>query len=272
MKYRKFAPPPPLLPYVQYFWTLDSGGVDAKAYHTFTTIADGLPGLIFQEISAGVAQQWNHALPTCYLYGQSIRPSKITIPSGFRSVGVYFYPNALQSIFGLPAHELTDRCVAIDALDEKTGVSLIERLLNTPAADRQIQILADYLRWRVERNSAKLDAEAVYASKLLAVSGGRLQLRELQQELRISERTFQRQFRQAIGVSPKLFSRICQFQAAMQQLREGQPVNFTELAFMHGYADQPHFIRTFRTFVGCSPRQYARAFNEQLPNFPHLIL
>ncbi|WP_371870702.1 AraC family transcriptional regulator [Parapedobacter pyrenivorans] len=57
----------------------------------------------------------------------------------------------------------------------------------------------------------------------------------------------------------------------MQQFREGGSNRFTDLAFAHGYADQPHFIRTFKAFVGYSPRHFARAFAEQLPNFPHLI-
>ncbi|QNL47874.1 helix-turn-helix transcriptional regulator [Olivibacter sp. SDN3] len=270
MEYRKFAPPTPLIPYVRYFWTLDNRG-DAMGYHAFTTIADGLPGLIFQQLTAGRAQQQGYELPTCYLYGQSIQPSTIIIPSDFRAVGVYFYPNALQSIFGLPAFELTDQCLAIDTLDGKIGASLIEQLMNAPTADTQIGALADYLHQRIVKNVVSLDAEAVYASRMLVDSGGRIQLRELRKELRISERSFQRKFQQAIGISPKLFSRICQFQAAMQHIREGRPLKFTDLALAHGYADQSHFIRTFQAFVGCSPRQFAHAFKEQLPNFPHLI-
>lgn len=271
MEYHRFAPPPPLLRYVRYFWAL-SNADDSQAPYTFTTIADGLPGLIFQQLAPGVVAQQGDSWPICYLYGQTVQPIHIAFPSGFRSVGVYFHPNALQSIFGLPAFEWTDRCIGVDDLDGKAGALLIEQLLNTPAVDRQMGILADYLYQRIVANGAKLDAEALYAAKVIVGSGGRLPLRELQRELRISERSFQRKFRETIGVSPKLFSRICQFQAAMQQIRAGGSPSFTDVAFAHGYADQPHFIRTFKAFVGCSPRHFSRAFTEQLPNFPHLIL
>lgn len=271
MEFRKIAPPQPLLPYVRYFWTLDNRD-ETKAYHAFTTIADGLPGLIFQQLTPDWAAKPDNGWPICYVYGQTVEPVNIFFPSGFHAVGVYFHPHALQSIFGLPAFEWTDRCIAMDVLDGKVGALLVEQLLNTSAADRQIGILADYLCQRIAANAAKLDAEALYAAKRLVSSGGRLALRELQRELRISERGFQRKFREAIGVSPKLFSRICQFQGAMQQFREGGSHRLTNLALAHGYADQPHFIRTFKAFVGCSPRYFTRAFAEQLPNFPHLII
>lgn len=270
MEFHRFAPIPPLIPYVQYFWTLANAD-EIPAPYTFTTIADGLPGLIFQQPVSGWGVQPADGWPICYLYGQTVNPICITFPSGFRAVGVYFRPHALQSIFGLPAFEWTDRCIAMDVLDGNVGASLVEQLLDTPTADRQIGVLADYLCQRIAANVAKLDAEALYAAKLIVSSGGRLQLRELQKELRISERGFHRKFREAIGIPPKLFSRICQFQAAMQQFREGGSHRLTDLAFAHGYADQPHFIRTFKTFVGYSPRHFARAFAEQLPNFPHLI-
>nr|WP_229738932.1 DUF6597 domain-containing transcriptional factor [Parapedobacter pyrenivorans] len=46
MEFHRFAPIPPLVPYVQYFWTLANAD-EIPAPYTFTTIADGLPGLIF---------------------------------------------------------------------------------------------------------------------------------------------------------------------------------------------------------------------------------
>lgn len=269
MKCQKITPPPMLRSYVQYFWTLDSDD-DESGSTTFTTIADGLPGLIFQQFDSG--EQTAFDLPTCYLYGQSVKPIQIMMPSRFRAIGVYFYPHALQAVFGLPAHEWTNNCVGLDVLDGVEGKALEECLLNTLGTDERVAILASYLYKRTLRNNLnKQDAEAVYAVKQIRQANGHLGLQALQADLRISERSLERKFREAIGVGPKLFSRICQFQGALEQIRTGHFANLTDVAFSHGYADQSHFIRSFKAFVGFSPKQYKQAVMEQLPNFPQRI-
>jgi AraC-like DNA-binding protein len=81
-------------------------------------------------------------------------------------------------------------------------------------------------------------------------------LRSLQEELRTTERSFQRLFEAQIGVSPKVFSRICQFQPAFRQLSQGQFSKLSDIAYDNGYADQSHLIRAFREFTGLTPGEY----------------
>ncbi len=88
---------------------------------------------------------------------------------------------------------------------------------------------------------------------------GALSLRDLRDELRITERSFERRFKQYTGMSPKLFARIAQFQASLQQLRDKQFDKLSDLAYSNDYADQSHFIRTFREFAGCSPLKFQEA-------------
>jgi AraC-like DNA-binding protein len=259
-----------LQPYVRYFWAMDGYG-DVQEEVTFATVADGLPGLIFQQLDEWQSLQGGDSLPIAYVYGQSVRSTRITMPARFRSIGVYFYPNALQSVFGLPAHQLTNSCVSLDSLDGLEGTALIEHLLNTGGANDRVAILADYLYKRVRHNQVKQDAEAIYAISRIQQANGRLGLRALRDDLRISERGFERKFHQAVGVAPKLFSRICQFQSALEHIRTGRFSSLTEVAFAHGYADQSHFIRTFRAFTDLSPKQYRQTLIETLPNFPQQI-
>ncbi|WP_257666373.1 helix-turn-helix transcriptional regulator [Parapedobacter tibetensis] len=270
MEYRIIAPPLVLTPYVQYFWSLESNG-DPQRNVAFTTVADGSPGLIFQQIDGVQAQQGERNLPTAYIYGQSVKPTQIAMSARFRTVGIFFFPNALQAIFGLDAHELTDGCVDLCLLDSFKGKALVECLLNTGRMDARVALLGDYLYECVLRNQAKQDAEAVYAMKQIQRADGLLSLRELRGDLRISERGIERKFQQAVGIAPKLFSRICQFQSALEHIRTGRFDSLTEVAFAHGYADQSHFIRTFRAFTDLSPKQYRKTLIETLPNFPQRI-
>ncbi|HIG73686.1 MAG TPA: AraC family transcriptional regulator [Bacteroidetes bacterium] len=70
------------------------------------------------------------------------------------------------------------------------------------------------------------------------------------------ERTVQRRFARALGLSPKRLAVIRRADAALRLLREGATPS--EAAFALGYADQPHLTRELRRFVGQTPGQVAR--------------
>jgi len=93
-------------------------------------------------------------------------------------------------------------------------------------------------------------------------------LKDLQQKLRMTERSLERRFKQAIGISPKLFGRICRFQVSLNQLRKDNYDKLSDIAYENGYADQSHFIRSFREFAGVSPFDFKKQSNELVRNFP----
>ena len=72
-------------------------------------------------------------------------------------------------------------------------------------------------------------------------------------------------------MSPKLFSRICRFQSSLQQLRDNDYTKLSDIAFEHEFADQSHFIRTFREFAGFSPFQYQRQSPGVIENLATLL-
>ncbi|MEJ7662748.1 MAG: helix-turn-helix domain-containing protein [Hymenobacter sp.] len=86
----------------------------------------------------------------------------------------------------------------------------------------------------------------------------------------MSERSFQRRFKQAVGVSPKLFARICQFQDSLAQLRRAEYEKLSDIAYAHDYADQSHHIRAFREFAGSTPRQFRQQAHRQLASLAEL--
>lgn len=79
---------------------------------------------------------------------------------------------------------------------------------------------------------------------------------DVQRELNISERTFQRMFEKNIGLSPNTYRRICQFKSAFTDLNLGNYNNLSDIAFNHGYADQSHYIRAFKEFTQINPSEY----------------
>lgn len=256
MNYQQHQPPDHLKPYVRYFWVLESEAVGDSA-RTFRPITDGCPGLFFQPPEAGTFHdQDQKQLPAFFLYGQTIRHRELRTSGRFNAMGVCFYPHALHSVFGLDADQLTDTCIAIGSMTPKAGSCLTDQLSEAVSTPHKIDRLSAYLSAQIRINGVKPDAVTEYALSRLLASQGSVSLNELRETANVSERSFERRFKQRVGISPKLFARICRFQASLSQLRTTDYDKLSDIAFENGYADQSHFIRAFNEFAGFSPRHY----------------
>ncbi|WP_341836973.1 helix-turn-helix transcriptional regulator [Chitinophaga pollutisoli] len=257
MIYRRLPPPPALRRFVQYCWTLEShAGDEAQA---FRTLADASPGIIFQHPGKGVLYQENKLLPPVFLYGQSTRHAGLRLEGEFGVSGMVLRPGALRSVFGLNPGELTDGC--IDARELQPALAgWLEDIAEGPSpGEAHLQGLSAFVSGQLDRHRQHEDPMLETALSRLQETQGALSLRDLRDELRITERSFERRFKQYTGMSPKRFARIAQFQASLQQLRGKQFDKLSDLAYSNDYADQSHFIRTFREFAGCSPQKFQDA-------------
>ena len=254
MKYQQFLPPAPLKSYIRYFWVLEQQS-DSQSVDTLSPLADGCPGIIFQHPSEGnFYHDSGKHFPEIFLYGQTITPLDIKVRGKFKTLGVCFSPSALKSIFRFHASELTDSCVDLSLLLSR----VTEPLLNARTASEQIAFLSAEIYKLVVGKNAKVDHAIEYALSKMVKSGGNVVLKNLQKDLQLSERGFQRRFDQQVGISPKLFARVCRFQASLTQLKNNAYINLSDIAFDNGYADQSHFIRSFKEFAGFSPFEFQK--------------
>ncbi|HTI09180.1 MAG TPA: helix-turn-helix domain-containing protein [Puia sp.] len=302
MKFTQIPAPVQLCDIVRYCWTLESSdraateeGPDITAdpgttadpdlpsgapgapadppltFRTFRTMADGCPGIIFQHPAAGAFHKDDQRLPEIFLYGQSTQHAELSLSGKFNAIGLCLYPNALRSLFGLKAEELTDSCMDLNHMARRQGFRLAEQLADIRASGEKVQLLADYLSVQSGSNSRITDAPMQYALSQILHSKGSHPLKTLQDTLQMTERSFERKFKQWVGISPKLFARICRFQASLTQLRNNDYQKLSDIAFENDYADQSHLIRSFKEFAGLSPNQYQKQCNEVVENLAELI-
>jgi len=86
--------------------------------------------------------------------------------------------------------------------------------------------------------------------------GGALRVESLADDLRVSRQHLAAQFREQVGLSPKLFARITRFRRATEKARGQQAVDWAALALDCGYFDQAHLIRDFHDFAATTPKQF----------------
>lgn len=260
MNYQQILPAAPLRKYVRYFWMLEDDSTDFLS-KTFKIMSDGLPGLIFQEKPNAFFDKENQSLPQLFLYGQTSRHTEHKATGSFRNIGVYFQPTALKSVFGIDANELTDLHINISDL---TKTTIAEQLVNTPTLAQQMELLSTFFVKRADRQKA--ENEKVNLATVQLRQGKNL--RAIQTDLNISERSLERYFKQYVGISPKLYARISRFQSTLENLRKTKPGRLTNIAYQNGYFDQSHFIRAFQEFAGTNPKCFLLHANEQVANFP----
>jgi len=252
----KFIPVPKLLQRdVACINVIDYSGDTDVAFN----VAPGcVPGLVFQHVQGRTAIQQittksgvEHHPPLAFLYGPGLKPSVMHYAAGtYTTIHVIFRPHALNSLMGINAAELTDTYVTLNAF-ARTNAD--DQLLNTQNVDDQVKILLRLLgRFQDQRTSH--DEAIEQGLHYIHQHIGSVAVRDVHQELFLSEREFQRRFRQAVGVSPRSYIRVQRFQEAIRLIKAGNHTRLTDIAHELNYYDQAHLIRDVRAFTGMPPK------------------
>jgi AraC-like DNA-binding protein len=270
MNFKTFLPDDALKPYVKYFYTMETDG-PSRERKTYRTIADGCPGMLFQKSSEGRFYQDEKELPGTFLFGQSTRHADLCLTGNFNAAGVFLKPHALSSIFGLDAGLLTDSCMDMRMHAKGKEFRLSEKLEEAKSGQVKIELLRTYLIKELKENCTRNNQVMQYALEKIQKTKGTASISALQHELCLTERSFERKFKQYTGIPPKLFSRICNFQASLKQLNKNDFHKLSDIAYENNYADQSHFIRSFKEFAGFSPNQFQKRSDGIVENLAELV-
>ena len=216
--------------------------------------ANGTPALVFQTAKAQIKNQSNHLT----LFGQTVSPTQLFLNDNFTLIAYFLSPHCLQSLFGIQASELTNNPINLNLLLKNSVLQ--EKLLNAKTLAQQLCLLDDFIfelskKVKVEMNAAK------YATETISQKSTGNVLTQVQKDLYMTERSFQRLFEKNIGISPNLFRRINQFNKAFYQLNNRHFQNLSDIAFENGYSDQSHYIRAFKEFTSITPTEYLGIIN-----------
>lgn len=250
--YRDYRPGPALHPFVERLWLLEG---PAEAIDAEPIPPDGRAELIvhggdpcLQIMPDGSARRQARVL----LAGQLTRAIRI-VPRGHACIaGAHFRPSGAYDLLGVPQHQFLDRVVDLRSIDAPLARLLRARVAGALDGDRMIAALDCVLADRTAgRTTSSAAAEA--ATMALALKG-LIDVAGLARATRLSARQLERQFRQRIGISPKLFLRIVRFQEVLRATRSRTPdLGWAAIAAGHGFYDQAHFIHDFKAFVGKTP-------------------
>ena len=169
-------------------------------------------------------------------------------------VGIHFRPGMAGAVLGVPASELADRFTSLEDLWGSRASALRDRLLDTDGPEQKLECIQQLLAQR--RRPLLAHPAVLYA--LRELSGPEApSIETVRSHTGYGAKRFIELFREATGLTPKLYSRIRRFQRVLQQAScSGGSPDWARIAAEIGYTDQAHLTHEFRSFAGITPGVY----------------
>ncbi len=200
-------------------------------------------------------QSSNKEHPTIeLLFGNTVPAESWDIDPDTIIVAWFFKPFSLACIFDVAAKDLKAP-ITLPLWNAHKANALITQLHFAPTTNQRIEILAHFLTEQVAQNK-KICENVKYATDQIMFNASAEILHTLINSLHMNERTFQRMFKKYVGITASYYRRICQFQLSFTQLRTKDFTSLSDVAFDNGFADQSHFIRSFKSFSKTTPQAY----------------
>jgi len=244
--YREYAPIPALRPWLDCVWSCRVQAGAAPLTHQ--VLPDNCIDILCQD------QQ-----DASFAVGMMTAPIAVVSRGLVQTVAARFKPGAASRFFRLPLCELNDGRAELQQLwGRELASRLGDALWGEPLADVQrLAILQDTLLLRLQQAPPARAGVVEQAIAVIERAQGGLRVDALAHKLGISRQHLAQQFRHQVGLSPKLFARICRFRAVHGALRHmPAQADWAQLALQYGYFDQSHLIHDFQDFAHSAPEAW----------------
>lgn len=233
-----YKPPPELEPFVEYFWVVRWDVATPQVTQTIPQPRIHLTIEGDRILVYGIDRQQF----TRHLSGKGVVLGTAFRPAGFRA--------------------FTD--IAINTLqDQVVPASTLFRAppghppSHAPSDEDLVQFAIDLLT----AQQPIVDPLAQWCEKLVQQADSDrsiVQVQQLAEIARTSERSLQRRFAEYVGISPKWVIQRSRIMNLVADCNARRAIDWASIANELGFSDQAHLIRTFRTIVGITPDAYLK--------------
>ncbi len=175
-----------------------------------------------------------------FIAGPDTRPHAFEAEIGTGMIAVRFPPGMAPTIFGVPAFELRNERIALDAVWPAAGVRRLSGQVGAEGVHAIERIAIGRLR-ELGRVDPMIDTIAGLAE-------GNTPVRSIADHVGLGERQLHRRCLDAFGYGAKTLTRIMRMRQALDHVRAGAPLARTAATL--GYADQAHLARDVRALTG----------------------
>lgn len=227
-----------------------------KENATIRVVPDGCIDLVFEYDGENM---------TSFAAGSVLTWQERLWEGGKEYFGVRFMPGFHPAGLTVALKDLIDHKLPLDDILLEKESRLLQRVSEQQDFYQRIRIfLEEYTKLEKKREKPFGKMELLMTVKSMVYdSDGLIRVSEMAEKTGYSERYINRVFIEQMGVSPKTFCKIIQFQRSLEFLNYGAPDKMTEAAVYLGFYDQAQFIKNFRTYAGITPKQYLKLIQSE---------
>lgn len=254
MKFDTHIPPKYLSSVVKYYWSLEAEIPKSENY-IHRTFANHCPELIFHYGGFFKEIQTNNKIENTFLtslHGQTNKIIRFTATNSCGIFGVMLQPYAIPILFGIAASEIKNELVDLVLLLGQKGKDISEQIILASDNNERIILANNFL---VNVITEIKVTEIIHAANRISFAKGNVNIKSIAQQACLSQRQFERKFKEQIGFTPKSFARLVRFKSLVEDYHK-KVFALTEIAYDFGYYDQSHFIHEFKQFSGYNPKAY----------------
>jgi len=246
-----YVPKPPLSEFIDVFWYWKGHDV---LYSQERVLPTGVADLVIR-IQSGRSSESGISGPK----SQSV---VIDRREQDEFLGVHFKIGGTFPFLGFPSDKLYNADITLDDLwgESKAG-QLLNLLHDARTMDLKFRVLERWFTLEARR-PLKHHPAVVFALEEVQRAAGVLSIREMAEQVGLSQRRFIQIFREQVGMTPKLLCRLQRFQGVIHAIRKRDAmekrdgIDWVDIALLGGYFDQAHFIHEFQEFSALTPGEY----------------
>ncbi|MBK9530361.1 MAG: helix-turn-helix transcriptional regulator [Chitinophagaceae bacterium] len=234
-------------------WQVDHFTPFGKEY----IIPKGIIEIIFNFSDSSVilnkADSSEYHLPHCFINGFNRAPLELQLPRQLVFFGVQFQPLAVKKIFGCPASEFADITVDL-ALIDPAFMSLWHQLAGQGDFNKRVTV---FKAWLKQHFMDMHPQEQLINNFLYASNQHDLSVNELAGSLCYSPRHLSRKLFEATGMNTEELLLYKKYLHAVHLIHHTD-LPLTAVAYQSQFADQSHFIKSFKAYTKMTPGAYKR--------------
>jgi len=252
MIYQEHQPHCQLLPFIETYWT--SSGF-AEGQEVFRILPDGCVDILFSFVESPVENGLTPFIP--YIIGTMTSYSNVYYNGHVSMLGIRFRPAGITAFTRVSIDSFTNQRVDINLVETLFDAAFYDFLSEKKSTIERIRHINTYFLQKLPF-AFQPEQQIVCAVDLIRATKGQLSLAEIAKKVCLSPRHFERKFKSAIGVTPKMFSKIVKFESALAFLKEHKNESVFSVAIHCCYYDHAHITKDFQVLSGSTPSSFRK--------------
>lgn len=170
-------------------------------------------------------------------------------------LGIRLMPFGIYTLLNIPPSKLPEDPVELCLVAGNYVKELEEKIFDAVDIDAKINILLNWLfslfAKSEEKNGLLIDTiYRIYSTQ------GKSAINLVCKENYNYYKKVQRSFREAIGISPKLYARMVRFESLHNEILSVRKIDWLDIVTKYNFFDQSHLTKEFQFFTGHTPNEF----------------